>query len=136
MKWWRGVVPGAKLCALTSKAGMSFSFMGIVLATPLSIQDSPPVAGGLAAQITRRRRGRTGFEIKDRDSRSEHPAHIFIAKQSQQVIENTGRRPKIGQNKANLGHFSTVVGPTLGSALAWASPGPTAGIPRAESLAT
>jgi hypothetical protein len=27
-----GVVPGARLCALTSKAGMSFSFMGVLLA--------------------------------------------------------------------------------------------------------
>src|SRR5271167_4219907 len=35
-----GVVPGARGGALTSKAGMSFSFMGIMLATPPSIKDS------------------------------------------------------------------------------------------------
>ena len=75
----RGVAPGASLGALENKPGMSFSFMGIVLGTPLSIQDSPLAASGLAAQITRRRRGRAGFEI--RDSRSAHPAPIFIAKQ-------------------------------------------------------
>ena len=38
----RGVAPGASLGALENKPGMSFSFMGIVLATPLSIEDSPP----------------------------------------------------------------------------------------------
>jgi hypothetical protein len=32
--------PGASLGALTSKAGMSFSFMGIMLASPRSIKDS------------------------------------------------------------------------------------------------
>ncbi len=36
----RGVVLGARLGALTSKAGMSFSFMGIMLATARSIKDS------------------------------------------------------------------------------------------------
>ncbi len=35
-----GVVPGARGGALTSEAGMSFSFMGIMLATPPSIKDS------------------------------------------------------------------------------------------------
>jgi hypothetical protein len=35
-----GVVPGARGGALTSKAGMSFRFMGIMLATPPSIKDS------------------------------------------------------------------------------------------------
>jgi hypothetical protein len=34
------MVPRAWLGALTSKAGMSFSFMGIMLATPPSIKDS------------------------------------------------------------------------------------------------
>jgi len=36
-----------------------------------------------------------------------HPTPIFGEKQSHQVIENTEERPKIGQNKANLGHFSS-----------------------------
>jgi len=100
----RGVAPGASLGALENKPGMSFSFMGIVLATPLSIQDSPPCGEwtGGADYATPERKSRI------RDSRSEHPAHIFAAKQSQQVIENTGGRPKIGQNKAKLGHFSAV----------------------------
>jgi hypothetical protein len=40
------VVPGARLGALTNKAGMSFSFMGIMLATARSIKDSD---GGLEA---------------------------------------------------------------------------------------
>jgi hypothetical protein len=35
-----GVVPGTRLGALTSKAGMSFSIMGFVLATARSIKDS------------------------------------------------------------------------------------------------
>jgi hypothetical protein len=30
----------------------------------------------------------------------------LVEKQSQQVIENTRERPKIGQNNANLGRFS------------------------------
>jgi len=33
-------LPDARLGGLTSKAGMSFSFMGIILATPRSIKDS------------------------------------------------------------------------------------------------
>jgi hypothetical protein len=36
----RGVVPGARLSGLTNKAGMSISFMGIMLATARSIKDS------------------------------------------------------------------------------------------------
>jgi hypothetical protein len=36
----RGVVPGARLGGLTSKAGMSFSFMEIMLATLRSVKDS------------------------------------------------------------------------------------------------
>ncbi len=42
-----GVVPGARGGALTSKAGMSFRFMGIMLATPPSIKDS---GGGRAGE--------------------------------------------------------------------------------------
>jgi hypothetical protein len=42
--------PGARLGGLTSKAGMSFSFMGIMLTTPPSIKDSD---GGLAWRIGR-----------------------------------------------------------------------------------
>jgi hypothetical protein len=42
----RGMVPGAKGRALTSKARMSFSFMGIMLATPPSIKDSDRTGGG------------------------------------------------------------------------------------------
>ena len=98
----RGVAPGASLGALENKPGMSFSFMGIVLATPLSIQDSPPLR-----RVDWRRRLRDAGE-EEPDSRSAHPAPIFIAKQSQQLIENTGERPEIGQNKAKLGHFSAV----------------------------
>jgi hypothetical protein len=43
-----GMVPGAKGGALTSKAGMSFRFMGIMLATPPSIKDSDR---GRAAEV-------------------------------------------------------------------------------------
>src|SRR5271167_4057150 len=35
-----GVVPCTRLGVLTSKAGMSFAFLGIMLATPPSIKDS------------------------------------------------------------------------------------------------
>jgi len=36
----RGLMPGATPRALANKAGMSFGFRGIVVATPLPIQDS------------------------------------------------------------------------------------------------
>jgi hypothetical protein len=52
-----GVVPCAKLGALTSKAGMSFFFMGIMLATPPSIKDSGcDPRGGTARPRPQRKR--------------------------------------------------------------------------------
>jgi hypothetical protein len=49
------------------------------------------------------------FEIQDsRYKIGARGRHNFFGKQSQQVIENTREHPKIGQNKANLGHFSGV----------------------------
>jgi hypothetical protein len=51
----RRPVPAASHSALTNKAGISFSFMGIVLATPPSIKDSDcaGVAAGASAILDR-----------------------------------------------------------------------------------
>jgi len=51
------------------------------------------------------------LRFKIRDTRSGHAEHTFFGKQSQQVIENTKERPKIGQTKANLGLFGCANGP-------------------------
>ena len=54
-------------------------------------------------RLISRRREETRFEITE----SGHPTDTnFREKQSQQVIENTELRPRIGQNKPNFGHFS------------------------------
>ena len=85
----RGVAPGASLGALENKPGMSFSFMGIVLATPLSIQDSPPLR-------------RVDWRRRLRDAGEEEPDSRF------EIQDRRIRHPFLLQNKAKLGHFSAV----------------------------
>jgi len=100
----RGVAPGASLGALENKPGMSFSFMGIVLATPLSIQDSPPLR-----RVDWRRRLRDAgeeepdsrFEIQDR--RIRHP--FLLQNKANNLLKTQGSVPKSDKTKPSSDTF-------------------------------
>ena len=98
------MAPGASLGALENKPGMSFSFMGIVLATPLSIQDSPPLR-----RVDWRRRLRDAgeeepdsrFEIQDR--RIRHP--FLLQNKANNLLKTQGSVPKSDKTKPSSDTF-------------------------------
>ena len=100
----RGVAPGASLGALENKPGMSFSFMGIVLATPLSIEDSPPCGEwtGGADYATPERKSRI------RDSRFKIGAsgtHFYCKTKANNLLKTQGSVPKSDKTKPSSDTF-------------------------------
>ena len=85
-----------------NKAGMSFRFRLIGLATVRSIKDwdcGPERAGLLAG-------GPTGSVSPNKQGPTKGAtlaSALFLKKQTHQAIESTRQRPKSGQNKPNVG---------------------------------